>query len=109
MKTRSLFDLLTDARDVVDFFERVETSEQMVSRLERIKRGEADDFLTCVEALRVSIEAALEDTLELSAGLESEEDGLEDLSDLDLNELEKQNPTQEPTAEKEKEPKNENG
>jgi hypothetical protein len=85
MKVRSLFDLVIDARDVVEFFDRVETVDQMVSKLERIKRNDAEDFLACIDALRTSISDTLDDTLEMSADLSEGEENEEipELSELE--------------------------
>ena len=100
MKIASLFDLITDASDVLDFFERVDTPEQLVSRLERLKRQGAEELLNCVDGLRSSIAAILQDTLEMSATVDEPDD------DLDLDEElvklmeEKQNPEPDPLAEK---------
>lgn len=74
MKIRSLFDMIQDSRDVADFFENVETTDQMVSRLERIKRQGAEELLACIEALRISVDSALEDTLEMAASNPGEDD-----------------------------------
>ena len=38
MKVSSLFDLIADSRDLVEFFDGVNSKEQLVSRLERLKR-----------------------------------------------------------------------
>ena len=90
MKVSSLFTMITDANDVLDFFEGVETTDQLVSRLERLKRQGTDDLLDCLYALRSSIATALDDTLEMSADLgdPDDEDNLEDsLSDEELEKL----------------------
>lgn len=92
MKIRSLFDLVQDSRDVVDFFEGVENQEQMISRLERIKKREFNELLACVDALRISIDSALEDTLEMSgSGIddtdENDADDGDGLEESDLSEL----------------------
>jgi hypothetical protein len=86
MKIQSLFDLITDARDVTDFFAKVESPEQMVSRLERIKRGEAEDFLATVEALQISLAGMLEDTLEMSSSGLDNVDSDSDFDGLGLEE-----------------------
>jgi hypothetical protein len=86
MKFRSFFDVIRDAKDVVDLFDGVETVENMVSRLERLKRAGAEDVLVSVESLRISVEAALEDTMEMGSS-PVEDDDLDDLSDPDLNDL----------------------
>jgi hypothetical protein len=82
MKVSSLFNLMNDASDFLDFFDGVDTPEQMVSRLERLKRQGADDLLSCVESLRSAVTTTLDDTLELSPSLEDPGDPGDD-SDLD--------------------------
>jgi hypothetical protein len=102
MKVSSLFNLIRDASDLLDFFENVESPEQLISRLERLKRQDSRNLLACVDGLRASVDDALEDTLEMSAAdtdatvLEDDNDSdLTDDSTLDLNRLigedEKQN------------------
>ena len=98
MKVSSLFTVITDANDVLDFFEGVETTDQLVSRLDRLKRQATDNLLDCLYALKSSIAAALDDTLEMSADLgePDEEDNLgESISDEELENL-----TGEPETEK---------
>ena len=98
MKVSSLFTVITDANDVLDFFEGVETTDQLVSRLDRLKRQATDDLLDCLYALKSSIATALDDTLEMSADLgePDEEDNLgESISDEELENL-----TGEPETEK---------
>lgn len=86
MKIRNLFELVQDSKDVLDFFEGVESPEQMISALERIKKRESEDFLTCVQTLRISLEQLVDDTLELSGfGPDDEEEDLE-TDDLELGE-----------------------
>jgi hypothetical protein len=100
MKVSSVFNLMTDSSDVLDFFEGVESTEQLVSRLDRLKRQGPDELLDCLYALRSSIVALLDDTLEMSALGEpdDEEDNLGDgLTDAELERLtaeEKQNPAE---------------
>jgi hypothetical protein len=109
MKVSSLFTVITDANDVLDFFEGVETTDQLVSRLDRLKRQATDNLLDCLYALKSSIATALDDTLEMSADLgePDEEDNLgESISDEELENLtgepeaEKQNPPEGPEGEK---------
>ena len=111
MKVSSLFTVITDANDVLDFFEGVETTDQLVSRLERLKRQGTDDLLDCLYALKSSIATALDDTLEMSADLgePDEDDNLgESISDDELENLtatedgEKQNPAEAPLPGNEK-------
>ena len=80
MKISSLFNLLNDSQDVLDFFDRVESPEQLVSRLDKLKRQGAEELLTCIVGLRSSAVAALSDTLEMNAVLDENED-----EDLDLD------------------------
>lgn len=81
MKSRSLFNLVTDASDVLGFFEDVETPEQMISALERIKRREGEEFLVCIASLRLSLTGLLDDTLEMSGGPD-EDDERDELGDI---------------------------
>ena len=67
MKVASLFDLVNDAKLILDFFERVESPEQMVSRLERLKRQGTTELLESLADLRSSIDNVMMDTLEMSA------------------------------------------
>ena len=88
MKVASLHDLITDSKDVLDFFQDVHTPDQLISRLERLKRqkpDDLDDMLACLEGLRGSVNASLEDTLEMSASLD-EPDNESDL-DAELDAL----------------------
>lgn len=82
MKVSSLFDLIADSKDLLDLFDGVETPEQMVSALERLKRREnAEELLDCVTGLRMSVTKALADSLEMSAVIDDEDDGDDDLAD----------------------------
>jgi len=104
MKIRSLFELVSDSKDIADFFENVESPEQMVSALERIKKREVVDFLTCIQTLRISLEQLVEDTLEMS-GFEPEEDEEElEIGDLGLED-ETTNPLESPTTPNDESPK----
>jgi len=68
MKVSSLFNLITDASDVLDYFERVDSPAQLVTRLDHLRRlDSARARLTCIAGLRSSVAEALEDTLEMSA------------------------------------------
>jgi len=86
MQIKSLFNLISDSKDLLDLFTSVDDDEQLVSRLERLKRHvidcekqqEPSDLLLCIEGLRASVSAALDDTLEMSASLDdSDDDGFE--------------------------------
>jgi hypothetical protein len=80
MKIRTLFNVLEDAQEIATLFSKVDTTEQMVSTLERLKKQGAAEFLDSVQALRLSVEAAYEESLEMGGSLgfdgneESEED-----------------------------------
>jgi hypothetical protein len=87
MKVGNLLALMNDAADLLDLFEGVEDRDQLVSRLEVLKRKGADDVLACVAGLRHSVHTMNNDVLEmgstvdlsdvedrLSEGQESEED-----------------------------------
>ena len=90
MKISSLFTVMTDANDILDFFENVNTTDQLVSRLERLKQqpGRAN-LLACIDSLRASIYELLDDTLEVSTfGGEAEENPLQDMElDAELDSL----------------------
>ena len=107
MKVSSLFNMVTDLSDMLDFFEGVETTDQLISRLDRLKR-QADHLLDCIYAAKSSAATFLDDTLEISPLNEpDEEDSLTgDLGvDDELESLaseEKQNPDGAPAQESEK-------
>jgi len=95
MKISSVFNLVTDANDVLDILlERVETPEQFVSRLERVKRQGAEELLACLMGLKASTTALLDDTLEMNAALDEPTEEEEDLGDLEaqLADLDAENP-----------------
>lgn len=95
MKIANLYNVLTDASNLLDFFERVETPEQLVSRLERLKRQDSKNMMDCIDGLRGSIADTLDDTLEMmemSAPLgttesSSDDDDLDGLTDADIASL----------------------
>ena len=84
MQIKSLFNLISDSKDLLDLFTGVEDDEQLVSRLERIKRlvieaskqQEPSDLLLCLDGLRNSVGAILDDALEMSASLDEPDDDL---------------------------------
>lgn len=106
MKLASLFNLITDAQDILDLFEDVTTVDQLKSRLGRVRQLDADDLLTCLDSMRTSIAAALHDTLEMSPDLDDTDEELDEpLTDEVLDKLtseENQNPDSPPTEEKSK-------
>jgi hypothetical protein len=82
MKISSLFDLVEDSKDILDFFEHVTTREQLVSTLERLKHQDTELLLDCLTSLNVSINRALNDTIgDLSPIVDDEEP--EDDTDLE--------------------------
>ena len=89
MKISSMFDVMTDAHDILDFFEGVNTTDQLVSRLERLKSQPGrTNLLACIDSLRASLYVLLDDTLEVSTfGGEAEESPDDDLTDAELDKL----------------------
>jgi hypothetical protein len=98
MKMRTLFNLLEDADEISSLFAKVDTPEQMVSLLERLKKQGATEFLESVQSLKLSLQAAMEDTLEMGGtvgaddddnftgdGVSGDEDLLSELGDEDEN------------------------
>ena len=82
MKIGSLFDLFTDSRDLCALFEGVDTREQLVSRLERLKHNDPDHTLHIVEGLRISLNQMYNDTFEPTASIDDSDDSdLDDLTD----------------------------
>jgi hypothetical protein len=96
MKMASLFNMITDASDLLDLFDGVDTTDQLISRLDRLKRQGKEEMLACIEGLRSSIAAALDDTLEMNGSIDEPSSDLDDennLGDLDaeLAELDDEN------------------
>ena len=87
MQVGKLFDLFADAQDLCDFFEGVETREQLISRLELLKRQETDDLLACIVALPVSLNNLLTDTLELSPSIDTSGEDEDEGLDKELEEI----------------------
>lgn len=79
MKLQTIFDLIQDAQDILSFFDRVTTPDQLVSRLDRLKRQAPEDFAECLDSLRFSVSAALEENLELGGPLASDDDEADDI------------------------------
>jgi hypothetical protein len=99
MRIGTLFDLLTDAKDLLQFFENVETTEQLVSRLERLKRQGTDDLLACKIGLEASINLLLNETLEMSASLDDDEEQVDPEIDSLLSAVSALRDDAEPTPE----------
>jgi len=105
MKVSSLFGPISEGRDLLELFAEVYTKEQLVSRLERLKRQGTEELLLCIEGLRAAITTSLNDTLEMSADLEDMEESdpvldaaLEKIAE-ENDELETQNPPESPATE----------
>ena len=84
MKISSLYNVITDASDVLDYFEGVDSQEQLTSRLERLKHADTRDLLACLDGLRSSISEILDESLEVSTLLgeiEGEDGGESDVDD----------------------------
>lgn len=79
MKIQDLFDLLRSVDDFLSYFENVNTPQQLVSRLEQLKRQDPEGLFDCLEDLRMAEAAALEANLELGGALVSEPDESDDL------------------------------
>jgi spore cortex formation protein SpoVR/YcgB (stage V sporulation) len=89
MKMGTLFDLVSDTEDLLDYFDEVGTAEQMVSRLERLKKRDVEELLDTVESLRYSVGALREETLESAISPNDDDDEPESLaSGLSEKELE---------------------
>jgi hypothetical protein len=110
MKISSLVNLIVDAEDVLDFFSDKETGEllttpdQLISRLDLLKRKGSSEFLLALEGLRSSTSAAMADTIETSGTIdgpvanEGDDDDLQDL-DAALADIENEGNLDEPTTE----------
>lgn len=83
MKLASIFDLITASNDLLEYFEQVESPEQLISRLERLKRTDPEDMANCILDLRMSIQACLDDTLEVSASMPTSDDTDASVGDID--------------------------
>jgi hypothetical protein len=97
MKMQAIFDLIQDAQDVLTFFEGVTTTDQMISRLDRLKRQAPEDFADCLDALRFSVSAALEDNLELGGPLGSDDEEADDIF-ASITLPDDETPSKEPSA-----------
>lgn len=74
---------MSDAQDVLSYFANVENPQQLVSRLERLKRQAPEELLEDLFALKTSIEAAFAAHIELGGSLSSEDEAPEsDLGDI---------------------------
>jgi hypothetical protein len=101
MQIKKLFNLLQDVQDVLSLFENVTSTAQMVSCLERMKRGQApEDFYNTIQSLRVSLTEAFDDQLELGGNLsDSPSEDEETFTDDLLKETDWENQGDETTEE----------
>lgn len=80
MQIKRLFNLLQDVQDILSIFEHVAGTAQMVSCLERMRRGTApEEFYNTIQSLRVSLTEAFNDQIEL--GGELSDDGPSEAAD----------------------------
>lgn len=85
MKIQTLFDLLRDTQDILSFFDEVTNKNQLVSRLETMKRQSPETLLDTIEDLRISTSTALEEHLELGGTIsdgDSQDNLLEELATI---------------------------
>jgi hypothetical protein len=87
MKIANLFNLITDVKDFLDLFTGIYEKDQLITRLDRLKRQAPDDVLSCIEGLRADVTAALDDTIEMSPSLD--EDDVSDAIDAEIEALQK--------------------
>jgi hypothetical protein len=87
MQVGHLFDLFTDAKDLADFFEGVDSKEQLISRLELLKRQGTDDLLACIVALPITLDRFYKDTFEMSASMDDNDEIEDDEMDAELENL----------------------
>jgi len=84
MRVGALFDEIIAAKNLLDLFTGVENRDQLISRLERLKHRGTDELMHCIEEHRASNTALLDDQLEMSASMPTEEDtGFPDLDAAD--------------------------
>lgn len=81
MKISSLFNVIRNATDLAEYFDGVETSEQMVSQLERLKKSSSEEFLDDIKALKNSVSALLDDTMEMGRSIDDDEENQNPLDD----------------------------
>jgi len=107
MKISGLFSLLTNSTGLLEFFDGVETEDQMITRLEKLKHQEGPSaLLDSIYTTRAAVAEVLDDTIETSSTLEGDDFEFEDhMEDAELEKLvadEKQIPDGPPASEKEK-------
>lgn len=80
MRIQELFDLIGAADDFLSLWHEVETTDQLISRLERLKREDPEGILDDLNGLRIAVSSALAANIELGGALSG--DG-EPVSDID--------------------------
>ena len=107
MKISGLFSLLTNSTGLLEFFDGVETEDQMITRLEKLKHQEGPSaLLDSVYTTRAAVAEVLDDTIETTSTVEGEDMEFEDtMEDDELENLtadEKQIPENPPASGNEK-------
>ena len=82
MKIQDLFDLINAAEDFISFWNGVDGVDQMVSRLERLKREDPKGMVDDLNALRIAVDAALTANIELGGALSGDGEPTLDTDDL---------------------------
>jgi hypothetical protein len=105
MKVSSLLGIYNSTRNLLDFFEDVETVDQLVSRLERLKKTKQEELLDSIEDLREAAVVLADDTFEMggSSTEDLEEDESDDLLGDDFPDLEDEEPEKEVIGETQEE------
>ena len=107
MKISGIFSLLTNATGLLEFFDGVETEDQMITRLEKLKHGDGPSaILDSIYVTRAAVTDVLDDTIETSSTVDGDDPEFEgSLDDAELEGLmaeEKQIPAEPPASENEK-------
>lgn len=84
MKISSLFELIRSSNEVAEYFDGVDSPEQMVSRLERLKKAAPTELMEDVRALRNSVSMLLDDTLEMGRSVNDEDENEDEDEEDDL-------------------------
>jgi hypothetical protein len=83
MRVGALFDVIIASHNVLDHLVGVDNREQLISRLERLKRQGTDVMLRDMKELRAAVTALLNDQLEMSASMPGdEESGIPEIETL---------------------------
>ena len=85
MKIGSLFNLCGDSHDLLEYFQDIDTLEQLISRLERLKhlpREDVQELLHCIIGLRASLNRVYDETIETSSTIDGDDLTPDDSDDL---------------------------